>query len=238
MKEQVLDFIASHELSDESIRIHSTNVYLKNPIDYFDEFGVFDMNELINLPTILVNNFYYDEKTGKLNLFISKFEINTLVKGNLRRSYITDALNGYPKNVKDVLIGFSSWSEIEKLIEEYPFLQAVELTKKDGQSYWQNHGERYSEFSASEQISYYNDDFIEFDEDEERRYLAEELDEDASDYEEQKEEFEKRLAIQKGLDENSILGIEVGSAIEKEFHPSMEFYEDVTTHTIGLIIKD
>jgi len=249
MKAKLLDFIEAHELSDDNIRLYSTlSNQSHEPSFYYDELGVFDMDELLDLPTVSVEKFSYNKATNLVHVILSIFSLDELETSDLRVSQTTEGMNGYPKDLKNVLIGFSDWDEVEKLIEEYPFLQAVELTKMDGQSYWKNVGERYGVFSiftAEEQINIKGCDWTIFKPDSDLLVLQETLStfsvedvaNDPDKYKNMIEKFANNCDYYDDLESDEILLVDSYGDTEI-LSPSMEFHEDVTTHTIGLIIKE
>lgn len=249
MKNQIISLIKEEFVFSCDVHFYENDS--KDYIDLSDMLEKYDCDDIDELfsnryLTIIDYDLCEDYEDKEVHVYYNMFYLSDLENNGLVVAQTTEGMNGYPKDLTDVLIGFSSWKELEELTEKYPFLQVVELTRKDGQSFWKNTGEIYECFSAQRQYDEKgNCNWTEFEPESDLQVLQEALStfslsdivNDADKYKDMIETFVQNCDDYEDLDEDELLIVD-SYGINEILKPCMEFYEDVTTHTIGLIIKD
>jgi hypothetical protein len=149
----------------------------------------------------------------------------------------TSGTNGYPENIKDVIVGFDNWEQLEKVAEKYN-LNAINLHKQDGWQLYERQGRATEPYKNSSDD--YGDDYAQYDDAD--AYQKQTM-EDALPYAELStfEDIEKWLKEKKEVyeelltcGENEIVITNQGRFYEKINETSMEFSHDTHNYIIGL----
>lgn len=158
----------------------------------------------------------------------------------------TSGTNGYPSNIKGIIIGFDNFEEAQKLADEHN-LKIEFFTKKDGWQLWyrtgnnaheemknssDDYGDNYHQFEKMEEEEYFQSEII--------PYIKENLEENSS-FERLEELLKLHKKIFEGIEsmeKNEILITDFNGGFEIIKKSSMYFYHDTKHTTIGLIDRN
>lgn len=154
---------------------------------------------------------------------------------------ITTGSNGYPSHLHRGYIDFGSFAEAEAFAKKYNG-KVVELRRRDGWQLWESQGAAFEELNVSAET--YGDDYSTFGTRESYEndcrnvisvLIADEV--PMSDIIEEIKRMENILFEIDNLDEGEEVLLHYGAFIEKIKTHTMQYHEDVWTHTIGVEIE-
>lgn len=132
----------------------------------------------------------------------------------LQTAEITQGLNGYPKELKPVAIGFDSFEAAEEFADHIGG-EVVELRQRDGHQFWENRGPVHGPFTPMDILGKHNDDY----------YIV-----DGTEKEPTREEAKAIESLKAG----QVCLFNNGSHVEDVDQISIHFHVDVYTYTIGV----
>ena len=177
----------------------------------------------------------------------NKADLREIAENNgLTYAESTSGTNGYPANIKVIIIGFEYFQDAEKLAEKYGI--SIEFfKKKDGWDLWERTNNQAHEPMKNSSDDY-GDNYHQFEKMSEEEYILQEITpyikdnlEDTPTFEKMSELLELHKEIYSGIeemedDEILITQFEGGYEIIKK--ESMYFAHDTEHITIGLINRN
>ena len=177
----------------------------------------------------------------------NKIDLREIAENNgLTYAESTSGSNGYPKNIKGIVIGFDNFKDAEKLADKHG-LTIEFFTKKDGWDLWERTNNQAHEPMKNSSDDY-GDNYHQFEKMSEEEYILQEITpyikdnlEDTPTFEKMSELLELHKEIYSGIeemedDEILITQFEGGYEIIKK--ESMYFAHDTEHITIGLIDRN
>ena len=155
----------------------------------------------------------------------------------LRYVETTSGTNGYPQNIKDAIVGFENWEQLEKVAEKYN-LNPVNLHKRDGWQLYERQGIATEPYKNS--CDDYGDDYSQYND--AVAYEKEIMDgvfpyADLTTFEEVEKWLKERKEVYEELlncGEDEIVITYQGRFYEKISKVSMSFCHDTHNYIIGL----
>ena len=150
----------------------------------------------------------------------------------------TSESNGYPRNLKDALIGFDTFEQAEALAKEHG-LDIMLLHKRDGWQLWHRKGNAYEPMTITS--ADYGDDYSELRYMDEEDFYSEEVEPmldsfstlaELKAFVESKEKVYDELST---LGENEVMILRNGEFYEKIETPCMFWLYDTHHYEIGLV---
>jgi hypothetical protein len=158
----------------------------------------------------------------------------------------TSGSNGYPNNIKGIIIGFDNFKDAEELAEKHG-LSIEFFTKKDGWDLWERTNNQAHEPMKNSSDDY-GDNYHQFEKMSEEEYILQEITpyikdnlEDTPTFEKMSELLELHKEIYSGIEEmkdDEILITQFEGGYETIKKESMYFAHDTKHITIGLIDRN
>lgn len=171
---------------------------------------------------------------------MKKFDIDAVAyESGLDIIETTTDLGGYPRNLKNAIIGFSTYEEAESLANEYG-LRVTTFEKRDGWQLWvRNNGITYGALEITSDD--YGDDYYNYYASDKDSFYREEVEPRLENYddEEERESFlEDMREIYKAIeaiDETQVVITRDGRYYETIDIKSMSWSHDTKNYEIGVI---